>query len=188
MLLTPADQVTISRIVSVPVLMTVLLNYSPTADYLRYVALVIYLFAVLSDVLDGYLARNCEHNSEIGMILDPLADKILLISSFMCLYVVGQQFPVMNFPLWLVVTVISRDILLLAGALLLLMFCKKIDVQVSLWGKGAMFCQSVCVAGLLLQWGWTSLFWYATFVFTAVSGFDYLIKGFKVLTEKAKLS
>jgi CDP-diacylglycerol--glycerol-3-phosphate 3-phosphatidyltransferase len=184
MAITAANKVTIARILAVPFFVTTVLYYSPRQDYLRYVALGIYLFAALSDILDGYLARSRKEKTPVGAILDPLADKMLLVSSFVCLYVVGPQFPVMSFPIWLVVAVISRDVLLVVGSVVLLMFYRRLDVKVSWWGKAAMFFQAGCVIGLLLQWSWTSLVWYVAFFFTAISGFDYLVKGFQFLTEK----
>ncbi|MCC6758454.1 MAG: CDP-diacylglycerol--glycerol-3-phosphate 3-phosphatidyltransferase [Candidatus Omnitrophica bacterium] len=184
MALTIANKITIARILAVPFFVTAVLSYSPQADHFRYVALGIYLFAAVSDVLDGYIARKRGQTTAVGAILDPLADKVLLVSAFVCLYIVGSQFPVLHFPVWLVVAVISRDILLVIGSLLLLMFYRRLDVKVSWWGKAAMFVQAACVIGLLLQWSWTSLFWYAALFFTAVSGVDYLIKGFRILTEK----
>jgi len=185
--LTVANKITIARILAVPFFVITMLYYSPDRDYLRYVALGIYLFAVASDILDGYLARSRGEKTDIGALLDPFADKILLVSSFICLYVVGNQFPVMNFSFWLVMGVISRDILLLAGSLVLFVLYRRLDIPVSGWGKAAMFLQSACVVGLLLQWSSTSALWYVALFFTVVSAFDYAIKGLQIFIEKGSL-
>src|SRR5690349_1147781 len=116
-----ANKITIGRILAVPFFIVVLLYHSVDRDYFRYIALGIFLFAVISDVIDGYIARTRHQKTQAGAILDPLADKLLLISAFICLYRIGTQLPTVHFPLWLVVTVISRDVILLIGALLIFM-------------------------------------------------------------------
>ncbi len=183
MSLTLANKITIGRILAVPFFITALLSYSADQDYLRYVALGVFLFAVISDVVDGYIARVHDQKTQIGAILDPLADKILLISAFVCLYAVGHELPGIYFPIWLVVAVISRDVMLVVGSVLVFMFHGKLGISVSVWGKAATFFQAACVIGLLLQWPWTSILWYAAFIFTVVSGLDYFWRGFNLLNS-----
>ncbi len=185
MSLTLANKITIARILAVPFFITAVLYYSPVQDYLRHVALVVFLFAVISDVVDGYIARTYDQKTKVGAIIDPLADKILLISAFICLYTVGHQLPVMYFPIWLVVAVLSRDFMLVAGSILIFMFHGKFGITVSIWGKATTFFQGVCVVGLLLQWSWTSLFWYVAFALTVISGLDYFWRGFNLLNSSA---
>ncbi|MEK7097356.1 MAG: CDP-alcohol phosphatidyltransferase family protein, partial [Patescibacteria group bacterium] len=67
--LTLANKITIARILAVLFFITVILYYSPQDDYLRYVALGIFLFAVISDVIDGYIARAHDQKTQIGAIL-----------------------------------------------------------------------------------------------------------------------
>src|SRR3989338_2065947 len=110
--LTFANKITIVRIVAVPFFIATVLYYSPEENYLRYVALGIFLFAVISDVIDGYIARTRDQKTRAGAILDPLADKLLLISAFICLYKIGIQLGEIHFPVWFVVAVISRDVIL----------------------------------------------------------------------------
>ncbi len=185
MSLTLANKITIARILAVPFFITAVLYYSPAQDYFRYVALGVFLFAVISDIVDGYIARTYHQKTQVGAIIDPLADKILLISAFICLYTVGHQLPVMYFPIWLVVAVLSRDFMLVAGCLLIFMFHGKLGISVSVWGKATTFFQGVCVVGLLLQWPWTSVFWYAAFILTVISGLDYFWRGFNLLNTVA---
>ena len=188
MALTFANKITIGRILTVPFFVTAVLYYSPEWDYLRYVALGIFVFAVFSDMLDGYIARSQNQMTQVGAILDPLADKILLSSSFIFLYDVGHLFPKINFPIWLVVAVISRDVILLIGSALIFMLQGQFKIHVSVWGKTATFFQGVSVIGLLLQWPWTSVFWYVAFIFTAVSGLDYVRRGIGLLFAENKIS
>jgi cardiolipin synthase (CMP-forming) len=69
-------------------------------------------FAAATDGLDGFLAKRCGWTSEIGKILDPLADKILLVGTYITLAVVGFV------PVWLAVTVVGRDVVITIGAIL----------------------------------------------------------------------
>ncbi len=187
MSLTLANKITFGRILAVPFFITVILYYSPQNDYLRFIALGIFILAGIGDVLDGYVARARNQKTEIGAILDPLADKILLTSAFLCLYVVGHQFAVMNFPVWLVVVVISRDVMLIVGSILIFIFQGKLGTKVSVWGKATTFLQALCVIGLLLQWEWTVGFWYAAFMITVISGLDYFRRGFVFLNSPGRI-
>ncbi len=186
MSLTLANKITIARILAVPFFITAVLSYSSDQDYLRYIALGVFLFAVTSDIADGYIARNYDQKTQIGAIIDPLADKILLISAFICLYTVGHEFAGIRFPVWLVVAVISRDVMLVVGCVLIFMFHGKLGINVSVWGKATTFFQGVCVVGLLLQWSWTAIFWYAAFGLTVVSGLDYFWRGFNLLNSSTQ--
>lgn len=179
--LTFANKITICRILAVPFLIATLLYYSPERDYLRIVSLVIFLFAVISDVIDGYVARTMRQKTPAGIILDPLADKLLLISAFLCLYWIGADLPVVRFPLWMVVAVISRDVILIIGATLIYIFQGKFLVEATRWGKISTFCQVATVIMLLLQRPNMDFLWYATTFFVIVSGVDYIRQGIKLL-------
>jgi cardiolipin synthase len=71
----------------------------------------VFAFAAATDGLDGFLAKRCGWTSELGKILDPLADKILLVGVFLTLAVMGLV------PLWLAVVAVGRDVLITAGAI-----------------------------------------------------------------------
>jgi CDP-diacylglycerol--glycerol-3-phosphate 3-phosphatidyltransferase len=176
-----ANRITIFRILAVPFFIAVLLYYSPQREYLRSVALGIFLFAVISDLIDGYIARTQHQRTQAGAILDPLADKFLLISAFICLYKVGEFLPATRFPLWLVVTVISRDVILLIGALLIFMVHGQLSGEATKWGKLSTFFQVVAVLGMLLQWPIINVSWYVAVLFAVVSAVDYIWYGIKVL-------
>ena len=112
MSLTFANKVTVGRILIVPFFIATVMYISPQ-QYFRWLALALFVVAVVSDVIDGYIARTRGQKTKAGAILDPLADKILLISAFICLYIKRGAFPDIHFPLWFVVAIISRDIMLL---------------------------------------------------------------------------
>ena len=85
------------------------------ADF--FTALVLFAVAGFSDALDGFLAKHYHWESRLGSILDPLADKLLLVASFATLTWLGL------IPYWLLWLVLGRDVLIVAGALAYLNFC-----------------------------------------------------------------
>ena len=98
--------ITLGRVLSVPVLFWLLLNDHPK------LAFTLFLAAGVSDAIDGYLAKRFKWTSELGAYLDPLADKLLIVSIYIAL-TVSQQIP-----LWLAIAVVSRDILIVLAVLL----------------------------------------------------------------------
>lgn len=188
MALTFANKITIGRILAVPFLIAALLYYTPERDHLRLVALGIFLFAVISDVIDGYVARTRRQKTPAGLILDPLADKLLLISAFLCLYRLRIFFPLAAPPLWLVIAVISRDAILLIGGTLIYITHRNFFIEATRWGKASTFFQVLTVLAALLGWQGYPPLWVGTFVFVLISGVDYLRQGIKVLnlTERSQ--
>ena len=183
MSVTLANKLTMCRLFIVPFFISNVLYYSPEKDYLRFIALGLFLTAVTLDVLDGFVARRFHQETKAGAILDPLADKILLISAYICLYKIGVLFETVQFPIWLVVAVISRDVVLLLGSMIIRITNGDIIVKPTVWGKMTMFFQVLAVIGILLQWPLLSFLWYVILVLVIISGVDYLIKGVKELNN-----
>ena len=181
--LTFANKVTIGRILLVPFFIATVLYFSPERPYLRWVALGLFLTAVISDIIDGYIARTFHQKTKAGAILDPLADKMLLISAFICLYLRRGSFEEFVFPLWFVVAIISRDVILILGAFIVHGATGKLDIQANKSGKTTAFFQVVCIIGMLLQWPFTKIFWYVALVVTVMSGVIYIKEGIRVINE-----
>lgn len=126
--------ISLGRLLTVPVLVWLILtNKMSTAFWL-------FIVAGLSDILDGLLARLLKERTEIGAYLDPIADKALLIGVFISLAV--QKF----LPLWLVILVVFRDILIISGTLLLLMLNKRFTINPLFISKVHTFVQIVLVS------------------------------------------
>lgn len=183
MALTFANKITICRILAVPFFIATILYYTPQKDHLRFTALGIFLFAVISDVIDGYIARRHHQKTKAGAILDPLADKLLLISAFICLYKIGVFFDLIRLPIWLVVAVISRDVILLSGSVIIRLSGYEGMIEATPWGKATAFFQILTVMGILLQWPLSSMFWYPAVVLTGISGVDYIRKGIRIINN-----
>ncbi len=108
--MTLPNMISLARLLSVPFNIWLIM-----IDHWR-LALIVFCLAGLSDAVDGFLAKKFNMQSRLGRYLDPIADKVLLVSMFIVLGVQG------DLPLWLVILVVSRDMLLGGGLLLLYLF------------------------------------------------------------------
>lgn len=172
-----ANKVSVFRILSVPFFIATILYYSPEKDFLRFIAVGIFLLAVVSDAIDGYIARKTKTKTSAGLVLDPLADKLLLISAFALLTAVQNLPQGIHFPIWATIIVISRDMIILLGALVIFIIRTKIDVHPSRWGKVSTAFQMAAVISVLLQWSFSWCLWTAAALLTVVSGVDYIRRG-----------
>jgi cardiolipin synthase (CMP-forming) len=111
-----ANRITISRIVLVPVFIAALLYFSPERPYFHWIALAVFLAACVSDALDGYYARKLAQKTVLGSYIDPLADKLLLVSGFLSLSLLPDIPLGMHMPAWVTIPVLSRDIIILGGS------------------------------------------------------------------------
>lgn len=177
-ILTIPNVITFIRIILLPVFVTALI-------YERFhYALILFAVAALSDLLDGLLARLTDQKSALGAFLDPLADKTLLVTSFV-LFAVYQWIP-----LWLTIAVISRDLIVVVGWFLLYMVYGITKVEPSLTGKAAIAAQLLLIAYTLLSItteslplpaGW--MLWTVA-ALTIVSGLHYIVRGLKHAADK----
>jgi cardiolipin synthase (CMP-forming) len=165
---------TVLRILLIPVFVSLLVYRKPG------LALVVFVAAALTDLLDGYVARRHGLQSRLGAFLDPMADKLLLVSSFVTLTWLKAL------PFWIAAVVISRDLILMVGALVIHMAGGRIYPRPTRAGKIATFFQVLTVlAGLasrfahvgpLLTW----IMWLAA-AFTIISGLQYIVQGMRFL-------
>lgn len=175
-----ANKISTFRILSVPFFIASLISYRhPDKEYFRFIALGIFVLGVISDAVDGYIARRTKQKSKAGLILDPLGDKLLLMSGFICLSIF-REFP-LSFPLWVVFIVITRDTLILLGAVVIYIVKQEIDISPTRWGKLTTTFQMLSVIAVLLQIRFANLLWWLAAFFTVISGADYIKRGFKTL-------
>jgi cardiolipin synthase len=145
------------------------------------IALVLFVAAGISDGVDGYLARRFRMKSALGAYLDPIADKLLLMSSYLFLAV--PSYPATaKVPVWLAVLVISRDLLLMLVALLLILSSNKRRFPPSWLGKVTTVTMIVTVLFVLCAnvWNWPRPVLLVAFgaaaTATILSGFDYVVR------------
>jgi cardiolipin synthase (CMP-forming) len=179
--MTIPNMITTIRIILAPIFVIYIIN-----DELI-TGLVILIITGLSDGIDGLIARLFNQKSKLGAYLDPLADKIILISAFVALSIRGFL------PSWLTVMVISRDIMILMGVFILFLNGMKIDIRPSISSKITTCLQFLTVILVLakdyfftLEKYYLSLF-YLTALFTIISFLQYMHQWFR-LTGDAKES
>ena len=182
--MTTANKITVVRILMVPFFIVQVLYYAEKgAELHRVLAILAFAIAAISDGLDGYIARHFNQRSELGAVLDPLADKLLLVSGVVLLSL--DNGPVLpRIPLWLTVTILSRDALLLIGLGLLRYLHCKIVIRPHFIGKVATVLQMICVIWGLLKWPAQGLFYWSlgAAICTGVSGLIYVWLGMRQLS------
>ena len=182
--MTTANKITVMRILLVPFFITLTLYYVKGGNEIyRYLALGCFALAAVSDGIDGFIARRFNQRSELGSILDPLADKLLLVSGIILLSFRNQgQLP--SLPLWLTITVISRDVILVLGLLIIHYLGSKVVVRPHFVGKIATVLQMSCVLWALLKLNLSWLFYIAlgASITTGASGLIYIFDGLKQLS------
>ena len=156
--MTTANKVTILRILLIPFFVVEVLYYVKNGHELhRMLAIGTFATAALCDGLDGFIARRFNQRSELGAILDPLADKLLLVSGIVVLSFDRQPY-LQSIPLWVTVTILGRDILLIIGLGVLQLMVGKAVVRPRILGKIATVLQMVMVLWILLKlkpdWFW----------------------------------
>ncbi|MFQ5738598.1 MAG: CDP-alcohol phosphatidyltransferase family protein [Acidobacteriota bacterium] len=175
----PANLLTILRIFLVPVLILLILYGHLTG------ALIVFLLAGMTDLLDGLIARRFDQSSPLGTMLDPIADKVLLVSSFVALSLPTAELTV-RIPLWLTVSVISRDILLITGVVIIHLALGSHVFPPSSYGKWTTAFQLLTVFLVLLGNSFQydnpllPFVLYATLALTLISGVHYALRGAKL--------
>lgn len=178
-----ANKITIVRILLVPVLLICLLYYKPEYDFLRFAALSIFFISGITDAIDGYIARRFYQKTKLGRILDPLADKLLILTTFISLSTIKNIPALSRIPPWLTIIVISRDTIILLGSAIMFIMIKDIKIKPSFLGKATTFLQMSTILLALAGFGFVKIFWGITAVFTVSSGMGYLWYGSRVLNE-----
>lgn len=175
------NKISILRILLVPFFAASLLYYRPGQEGLRFVALGIFVLAVLTDMVDGNIARAKGDKTKLGTFLDPIADKLLLITAFVFLSLIVRFPSGVRMPIWVPLIVISRDIILVLGAALIHMVTGNLQIQPTSLGKLAAVLQMATIISVLLQWQFSYLIWSSAVLFTVVSGIDYIFRGSRIL-------
>ena len=191
--MTTANKITVVRILMIPAFVTMAIYYGQSIqrhdplEWQRFAAIAIFLLAAVSDGLDGYIARRYKQRSELGAILDPIADKGLLLSGIITLSIsnwseVDPEYG--RFPAWFPVLVITRDAVILVGAGILQYFIgKKMRIKPSWTGKVATVCQMCAIAWVMLQLQFLPLIFVVSVAgaFTLISGVIYVMEGVRQL-------
>jgi cardiolipin synthase len=170
---------TLIRLFLVPVLVIFLIKG------LFFYALIVFIIAGASDAIDGFLARILKQKTVLGSYMDPLADKALVISSFVTLSVLGV------IPAWLAVVVVSRDLIILMGIAILSFMSISVEIHPAFVSKVTTTLQFLMIF-LVLASGYLPLYfnlrlievaYWTTALFTIISGLNYITKGVKLINS-----
>ena len=182
--MTFANNITVTRILMIPVFVLFCVYYgrgietgSPE-EWQRWAAIVTFLLASASDGIDGWVARRWGQRSRLGAILDPIADKGLLLTAIITLSLSRWTYA---FPVWFPVLVIARDAIILVGYAVLFHLDQKLEVRVAFTGKAATAAQMVAVAWIMLQLPHYLVSVYVAGFFTLASGAIYVTRGIRQL-------
>ena len=177
--MTTANKITILRILLIPFFVIEVLYYVQTGNELhRLLAILTFAVAAVLDGVDGYVARRYNLWRELGTVLDPIADKLLLVSGIVVLsFDHGTRLAMI--PLWLTGTIIGRDLLLCIGVVVVRFTVGKVNVRPRITGKIATVAQMALVLWILLKWSeppavWLKLISLGAGLFTGASGLLYV--------------
>ncbi len=175
-----ANKLTLSRIVMIPIFVYFLLKNTPTD---MTIAGVIFIIASLTDFLDGYIARSRNLVTKFGKFMDPLADKLLVMSAFVCL--VELQIV----PSWIVIVILAREFIV--SIFRAIAASDGIVIAAGKLGKYKTTTQMIAI--ILLCFGnfpfetlsipMDQIFLYLCAILTILSGVDYMVKNKQVLKE-----
>jgi cardiolipin synthase (CMP-forming) len=175
-LLNIPNTLTLARILAVPLFLSLLVEGEN--DW----ALTVFIAAGVTDAIDGMIARMWRMRTELGAHMDPLADKLLVVSSFIALGIMGLV------PRPLMIVVITRDVVILGGFLLTAAIVgKSMEMKPSIWGKLTTFTQLLSVTLALVdlaQWfDVPTIVLNAVFIATGIasfiSGSGYVLRGMR---------
>ena len=186
--MTVANQITVARILLIPVFVAFALYYgrscaegAPVESW-RWAAAGTFLLAAGTDGIDGWVARRFNQRSRLGTILDPIADKGLLLTAMITL--TFSPWPE-KFPLWFLILVIARDVLAIGGALLLGQLAGLRELTPHWTGKVATVAQMTALGALMLSFPqpWVAISVWIAAAFTFASGMVYLTVCVKMLAH-----
>lgn len=175
-----ANIVTVIRILLAPVFIWLLLSDAGHDGYLRYIAAVLFVLAITTDSVDGLLARQRNLVTDLGKLIDPIADKVLTGGALVGLSILGEL------PWWVTIVILVREI----GITVFRFVALRDRVIAASWlGKVKTVAQAIAIALALFPFasalgGWVDIvntvFMSIAFVLTVVSGVEYLWQAWKV--------
>ena len=152
-------------------------------------ALLVFFTASLTDFVDGYIARRFKQHSRLGRFLDPLADKLLTTTGFVVMAIPHAGFP--SIPIWLAVAVVSRDLVIVSGSLVVYMLTKFKDFRPTLLGKINTLVELGLIVWFLVFHTTGRLIFLLPSLYAIViaslllSGGEYVIEGMSILRQSA---
>jgi cardiolipin synthase (CMP-forming) len=166
--------ITLFRILITPLFFTELVSYKPGQEHHRWIAFWLFIAGIISDAADGLIARVTKNQTPLGRFLDPLADKLLLLSGFLGILFV-EPLPY-HPPVWVTVAIVFRDIFLVGGLIVVVLMYGKVHVKPNFLGKVTTVAQMATLTAILLGLNVSVLLWNITGVLTILSCLYYLVR------------
>ncbi len=185
--MTLATQITVLRILLIPVFVLFAVYYGAGVaagepqEWQRWAAVGTFVLAAVTDAFDGMVARRFGQESRLGALLDPIADKGLLLTAVITLSVSDWN---RTLPLWFPVLVIARDAVIVLGCVVMRFAHDHLEVRPTFAGKAATALQMVAIAWTMLQLPGLEYPVWAAGAFTLVSGAEYVVRGVAQLTHQ----
>jgi len=184
---TTANYISLFRILLVPVFVGCAIYYGDSVaagqpdERLRWATILVFSLAAISDAVDGWIARNWNQQSRLGAILDPLADKLLMLAAILALSFTPWP---QKFPLWFPIILISRDVLSVVGAFVIQHVAGQCQIKAHWIGKVTTVCQIVALLWVMLDIRTPPALWSAgvAAAFTLAAGLVNLANGIKQLS------
>ena len=179
------NKLTLLRVILIPFFVVFLLGADTFGPWSVYAALAIFIIASLTDMLDGKIARKYNLVTNFGKFMDPLADKLLVVSALVCYVDMGR------IPSWIVLIIIAREFII--SGFRLVAAESGIVIAASYWGKIKTTVQMITIIFMMPDFGGTVVFWieqvliWASLILTVVSLADYIIKNKNVLLNGGKI-
>lgn len=173
------NKLTMFRVFMIPFFVIFMLA-NVTGEYDKYIAVVIFIIASLTDMLDGKIARKYNLVTNFGKFMDPLADKLLVCSALICL--IGDKLQA-----WIVIVIISRELII--SGFRTIAADNGVVIAASWWGKYKTTSQMLMIIIMIvnLNYSWYGIleyvFIYLSLVLTIISLVDYLVKNRQVLVD-----
>jgi len=136
-------------------------------SWLDYAAALVFVIASITDAFDGFIARTWNQQTTFGAILDPLADKMLMLGAFLGLMIIDRA------NVWAVYLILTREFFI--TGLRVAAASKGLNIQASIWGKIKTFLQVFAIGFATMNWPYADLLMWLAVGMTLYSGFEYII-------------
>lgn len=162
------------RMILAPLLFFILTKHftSLHPSWQEYFAALIFSIAALSDFFDGFIARTWDQHTKLGAIIDPLADKMLILASFLGLLMMGRVNE------WIIYIILIREFFITGFRVLL--SSQSLSIQPSFAGKAKTSAQLLAILLLIMNWPLANTILYIALFLTLHSAFEYLYKYYKI--------
>jgi cardiolipin synthase len=178
------NKLSLFRLFLVPLFAFSFFLYNADNIFFRNLPIIIFSVAVITDAIDGIIARSYGQVTKLGQILDPAADKLLLDTAFLILAFAKIVPSFFRIPVWVACIVFGRDLFMIMGAVIIYKSFNYLDFKPTLVGKFTTLIQVLTIFAILLNLRYSFMFLNITVFFTVLSGFHYLIIGTKTWIQK----